>query len=308
MRDYMSLPLSGRCWWTALVALIVLLAACTSSSTGGESATEPLPTASVAAPPVAPATEGQESQSATVSPVPASPIAGLDEGTAGSATPTAGPNAGSAGTATPTSGSASAEDSPESSDNPTGLMRATLRGDLVGITEKMVSSGNKSFIPVLMEIMRFVPAYDPTFCVVCSINKLLEGPDNDLVPPERLDWGWWIEWLGNHPEVQPPDGFAGWKGELYSGIDSNFREFFYDGVKTRIRLEEVAWGGVKKDGIPDLINPPVIPAGQATYLEDSDRVFGVSINGEHRAYPLRILNPHEMANDVVGGVPFALAY
>lgn len=294
MRDYMSLPLSGRCWWTAFLALIVLLAACTSSSTGGESATEPLPTASVAAPPGAAATEDQGSQSATVSPVPASPTAGSDGETAVSATPTSSP--------------ASAEDLPERPDDPTGLMRATLRGDLDFITEKMVSSGNKSFIPVLMELMRLLPVYDPRLCVVCSINKLLEGPDNDLVPPERLDWGWWIEWLGNHPEIQPPDGFAGWKGELYSGIDSNFREFFYDGVKTRIRLEEVVWGGVKKDGIPDLINPPVIPAGQATYLEDSDRVFGVSINGEHRAYPLRILNPHEMANDVVGGVPFALAY
>jgi hypothetical protein len=68
------------------------------------------------------------------------------------------------------------------------------------------------------------------------------------------------------------------------------------------------WGGVRKDGIPDLTNPPVVPAARATYLEPSDRVFGVSINGAHRAYPLRILNRHEMANDVVGGVPFALAY
>jgi len=65
---------------------------------------------------------------------------------------------------------------------------------------------------------------------------------------------------------------------------------------------------VVKDGIPDLTNPPVISSEEATYLFTSDRVFGVSINGEHRAYPLRILNFHEMANDVVGGVPFALAY
>ena len=98
------------------------------------------------------------------------------------------------------------------------------------------------------------------------------------------------------------------RGSLYSGIDPNFGLFFYDGVKSRIRLEEVVWGGVRKDGIPDLNRPPAIPAAQATYLEDSDRVFGLSINGEHRAYPLRILNPHEMANDLVGGVPFALAY
>ena len=76
----------------------------------------------------------------------------------------------------------------------------------------------------------------------------------------------------------------------------------------RIRLEEIAWGGVGKDGIPDLRYPPVVTAGEADYLEPPDRVFGVSINGEHRAYPLRILNLHEMANDIVGGVPFALAY
>ena len=68
------------------------------------------------------------------------------------------------------------------------------------------------------------------------------------------------------------------------------------------------WGGVAKDGIPDLINPPSISALDARYLKPTDRVFGVSINGEDRAYPLRILNPHEMANDVLGGVPFALAY
>ncbi len=49
-------------------------------------------------------------------------------------------------------------------------------------------------------------------------------------------------------------------------------------------------------------------AEEATFLDVDERVFGVSINGKHRAYPHRILNPHEMANDVVGGVPFALAY
>ena len=43
-------------------------------------------------------------------------------------------------------------------------------------------------------------------------------------------------------------------------------------------------------------------------MNPTDRVFGISINGEHRAYPLRILNPHEMANDVLGGEPIALAY
>ena len=115
--------------------------------------------------------------------------------------------------------------------------------------------------------------------------------------------------MNSHPEVQPPEGFAAWKGQLYSNqVDPEMGAFLYEGVKARIRVEEIIWGGVRKDGIPDLTNPPVVSAEEAAYLSGSDRVFGVSINGEHRAYPLRILNAHEMANDVVGGVPFALAY
>ena len=65
---------------------------------------------------------------------------------------------------------------------------------------------------------------------------------------------------------------------------------------------------MSKDGIHDLIDHPVIPAGEAAYLLPADRVFGVSINGQHQAYPLRIMTRHEMANDVIAGVPFALAY
>ena len=77
---------------------------------------------------------------------------------------------------------------------------------------------------------------------------------------------------------------------------------------SRINLFEVAWGGVRPDGIPDLQQAPVVAAGEQEYLQPSDRVFGVSINGEHRAYPLRIVNAHEMANDWLGGEPIALAY
>ena len=49
-------------------------------------------------------------------------------------------------------------------------------------------------------------------------------------------------------------------------------------------------------------------AAAATYLNPDDRVFGVEINGDARAYPLRIANWHEMVNDIVGGVPVSLAY
>jgi len=73
-------------------------------------------------------------------------------------------------------------------------------------------------------------------------------------------------------------------------------------------MEEIAWGGVLVDGIPALDNPRMTTASAASYLNPDDPVFGVEINGDARAYPLRIANWHEMVNDVVGGVPVSLAY
>jgi hypothetical protein len=74
------------------------------------------------------------------------------------------------------------------------------------------------------------------------------------------------------------------------------------------RVEEIVWGGVLVDGIPALDNPTMIEPAEATYLEPQERVFGVSLNGDTRAYPARFLDWHEMFNDVVGGEPVSLAY
>ena len=127
---------------------------------------------------------------------------------------------------------------------------------------------------------------------------------------EREEWDSWMEWLGKRPdEYRPPDGYLKWKINLLSGIDPRFGEFLASAEETaRIDLTELVYGAVLPDGIPDLQNSPVIPGSEADYLEPVDRVFGVSINGEHRAYPLRIVNGHEMANDVLGGEPIALPY
>jgi hypothetical protein len=80
-----------------------------------------------------------------------------------------------------------------------------------------------------------------------------------------------------------------------------FSEFFPEGVKHKIPLNEIIHGGPLKDGIPALTNPRTIPANSADYLRDTDVVLGMTINGESRAYPLRIMNWHEIVNDTLGG-------
>ena len=119
-------------------------------------------------------------------------------------------------------------------------------------------------------------------------------------------------WQEAHPEIEPHKSYRLIKLEVFRLIDPDFLRFLgeerSDPDEMDIRLEEITWGGVAADGIPSLDSPTMIPAEAADYLLETDLVFGIEINGDARAYPLRIMGWHEMFNDVIGGVPVALAY
>ena len=165
---------------------------------------------------------------------------------------------------------------------------------------------DKSMVPVMIEMLRFFWDEDLLIETSAAISLITGEEFGGVVG----DWSQWMEWLGrNAGEYQPPKGYVAWKSTLMSLIDPRFGEFLLPAEKgSRINVAEIAWGGVIPDRIPDLRNAPVVKADEQDYLLPGDRVFGVSINGEHRAYPLRIVNAHEMANDVLGGEPIALAY
>ncbi len=133
-----------------------------------------------------------------------------------------------------------------------------------------------------------------------------------LTGAEGGDWFGWMLWQEAHPEVVPHPDYARFLREVHLDIDPAFTDFlkprFLARDRAKIRIEEIAWGGVVKDGIPSLDDPALIPAAEADYLRADDLVFGVAINGDVRAYPLRIMGWHEMFNEVIGGVPVALAY
>ena len=117
----------------------------------------------------------------------------------------------------------------------------------------------------------------------------------------------WRKWLWALPDSPHPD-YASFKADLYGRIDPRFREFFPPRVKSTIRLDEIEWGGVTVNGIPPLRSPKTIPAAAATWLGDGHIVFGITIDGQARAYPKRILAWHEMAIDRVGGVDLTIVY
>ena len=121
-------------------------------------------------------------------------------------------------------------------------------------------------------------------------------------------WNDWMLWQEKNPQAKPFDGFNQLHADIHKTIDGNFQLFLGGDREYSIRVEEITWGGVVKDGIPALTNPKLLTREEATYMEPQNLVFGVNINGDARAYPLRILDWHEMFNDVVGGVPVSLAY
>ena len=127
------------------------------------------------------------------------------------------------------------------------------------------------------------------------------------------DWKAWSEWAGRHSEEYPvPSEYGEWKINYLRQIDGRFGAFLSPALSgmSDVDLTEIEWGGVIPDGIPPLENPAHANVDDegAEYLEDDERVIGVSINGEHRAYPLRIVNAHELVNDVLGGEPLSLTW
>lgn len=75
----------------------------------------------------------------------------------------------------------------------------------------------------------------------------------------------------------------------------------------RVPIEEILAGGPQADGIPALIDPRRVPA-YATTLDAEAWVVGVAIDGEAVAYPIAILEWHEIVNDTVGSVPILVSY
>jgi len=75
-----------------------------------------------------------------------------------------------------------------------------------------------------------------------------------------------------------------------------------------VPVENIRSGGPPKDGIPALTDPKMVPVSEASYLDPKNLVIGVELNGEARAYPLRIMTHHENVNDTVGDVPVAVVY
>lgn len=121
-------------------------------------------------------------------------------------------------------------------------------------------------------------------------------------------------------DVPAPPGYVSYKARLYTLVEEDWQPFFDDG-DADIDWRLVSWGGVLLDDrplgtlescpescIPALDDPPAVVASLGSWYPDSGIVFGVTVNGESRAYPKNIMEVHEMVNDTLGGRRIGIPY
>ena len=85
----------------------------------------------------------------------------------------------------------------------------------------------------------------------------------------------------------------------------------YNGFDIRgslIPADEIHQGGPPRDGIPALNKPKFIPASKVDFLKKNDRVLGLKRNGKFKAYPIAIMNWHEIVNDQVAHEKIVITY
>ena len=176
---------------------------------------------------------------------------------------------------------------------------------------EIVSAGDPRLAWIISDLMRFVPQRELGTELAAAASALL-----GYEPSGNNHWGevtdHLIAW-----DIPAPPGYLQVKRAIFTGIVPGWDKIFVEGD---IDWRHVSWGGVLIDArpydttddicncIPAADNPEVSTAAEATWLEDSDIVFGIGINGDYRAYPRRIMEVREMINDTLGGRDLGIPY
>ncbi len=81
----------------------------------------------------------------------------------------------------------------------------------------------------------------------------------------------------------------------------------FDLENSIIPLGDIKDGGPPKDGIPAIDHPKFMAASKSR-IKNNSRILGVFHNGIAKAYPISILNYHEIVNDFFGKDPVVITY
>jgi len=139
--------------------------------------------------------------------------------------------------------------------------------------------------------------------------------------PRRMrfrEGGWVIAAAGVIALALLAWAFAGvLRGHRPKGDGQTVESYGFDLSSLRTDGGALVASGNPRDFLKPLDAPATMPgfemtaynAGRRTkYVVSDDRVFGLVVNGKARAYPVQVLNVHEVVNDTLAGVPVAVTF
>ncbi|MEM9099720.1 MAG: DUF3179 domain-containing (seleno)protein [Pseudomonadota bacterium] len=192
-----------------------------------------------------------------------------------------------------------------------GIVQGAWGGAQIDALKDVAASKDPRVVWLLSDMMRFTWQREVHETLAATAAKLLE-----IEFKTHKQWGEVTDHLIAWDIPSYPDYLQD-KRAIFTQFVPGWERIFVEGD---IDWRLVSWGGVHIDNraydttnqpcncIPAADNPEVSSAEDATWLADSDIVFGIEVNGEYRAYPRQIMEVREMVNDTLGGRNLGIPY
>lgn len=121
-------------------------------------------------------------------------------------------------------------------------------------------------------------------------------------PQYLLEYGYWAN-----------EGVADWLPSDYKPMEAEVGRITaekngFQLTKLLIPLDEIQQGGPPKDGIPAIDRPQFMNAKFADFIDQEEYVLGLYHNGVAKAYPIKIMDRHEVVNDRIKGEAVVITY
>ncbi|AKS44818.1 Protein of unknown function [Octadecabacter temperatus] len=175
----------------------------------------------------------------------------------------------------------------------------------------LMASEDPRVVWILTDMLRFT--WRPEFgAQLIDASTTLMGIDRLEIQHSSELIDYMMAW-----DMPPYPDYLDNKRAVFTNYIDGWEDIFVEGD---IDWHLVQWGGVNIDArpfgrtdepcncIPAADDPEVSTAQEATWLSDDAIVFGITINGESRAYPRRIMEVREMVNDTLGGRDLGIPY
>ncbi|MGA0233261.1 MAG: DUF3179 domain-containing (seleno)protein [Saprospiraceae bacterium] len=166
--------------------------------------------------------------------------------------------------------------------------------ELDGKSESYAFKASREAFPVVME--------DEQGGLWNVFGECISGPySGSKLNPATGTLAYWFSWINLFPSY------------TFNGIVKENASYQINDPAWNISTEFVN-EGAKFDAIPSIDNPlfDMISFKEALlsydFLREDDKVIVVSLNGETKIYPVKILDHHEIVNDIIGEVPVVISY